>query len=129
MDLVETYDDLARNLHWLEHTRAHPSSSDYYKYVEYIRRGQSYLPYVVDEGLAFAPSRLIGYRNNSFSAHASNSDKDGRITTPLITQIIGVDVEENIRLENQYVKFLAGLGGDPSPHKRRRRFWPVQAWY
>jgi hypothetical protein len=64
MCLIETYDGLVRNCAELEEARnCEGRVKDLYGSL--IGRGSVFLPYLTADGIAFAPSRFIGYNENT----------------------------------------------------------------
>lgn len=63
----------------------------------------------MDNGYKFYPSRFIGYVNNSMDAHARNQEKDGKVTNPAITDIIGTKPQLNETLEDEYKEYCVSL--------------------
>ncbi len=65
----------------------------------------------------FAPSRFIGYAENSKDKHQKNDDKDGRKTNPVIERILNSKWSENPKLDKQYENYRQslnlGLCGSP----------------
>ena len=71
-ELIETRAQLAANIAWLEAIRIDPTSANFTVYVAFVERGTCLLPYRTEDGLAFAPPRLLGYQTNDFARHAAN---------------------------------------------------------
>ncbi|HHX82592.1 MAG TPA: hypothetical protein GX696_06380 [Pseudomonadaceae bacterium] len=68
MSLIETYDDLLRNIAELEEARKGAGQVKG-AYAGLIGRGSVFLPYLADDRIAFAPSRFIGYAENTVLEH------------------------------------------------------------
>jgi hypothetical protein len=75
----------------------------------------------------FAPSRFIGYKNNTITKHESNITKDGRETNPAISDALGVKQPIiNEELEELYKKYCIYLGFSPPPKGAfgvTRKYW------
>ncbi|MFW2831560.1 HNH endonuclease [Sphingomonas sp. ID0503] len=96
-------------------TRCAPKvSPDNAAYLSLIKRGTCFLPYATPDGIAFAPSRFIGYAGNSFARHAANEARDGRLTNGAINTVLGHAPVLEPALENRYQQFCAQLGFSPS---------------
>ena len=74
----------------------------------------------------FAPSRFIGYANNSIENHESNHSKDGKVTTPKISELLGKDCVFDEELEKSYRGFCQKLGfvaNEAGAFGVRRKYW------
>lgn len=111
---VSDLDELLTNVATLDAVRNDPTSPDKPAYLSFIKRGTCFLPYATPDGIAFAPSRFIGYARNSFARHAANEARDGRLTNAAINTVLGhVPVRETV-LEDLYHQFCMRLGITPS---------------
>lgn len=125
MELVTTWAQIAANIAELERLRqmGHEGHRDYRSL---IQLGTIFLPYESPDGTAFAPSRFLGYVNNSLSKHAQNENKDGRKTTPAISAVLGRQPVINNMLDNEYRAFCATLvleARETGNYGAPRRFW------
>lgn len=112
---VTDLDQLFANVAMLDAVRTHPSAPDKAAYLSLIKRGTCFLPYSTPDGIAFAPSRFIGYTGNNFARHAANETRDGRLTNGAINTVLGhAPVLEPV-LEDQYQQFC----GDSALPRRR----------
>src|SRR5690606_20169162 len=80
-----------------------------------VQRGTTFVAYPSEGGLAFAPSRFIGYRDNNLRAHSENPLKDGRDTNPAIERVLGSKPAPSRDLENAYRQFCVNQGIEPRP--------------
>ena len=87
---------------------------------QYIARGRVFVTYIVDGKYHFAPSRFVGYKDNTLVKHQKNEEKDGRITTPAITKILGPRAFDS-RLEDAYLMYCEWL--DVKSAKHKRTYW------
>ncbi|MCB1660680.1 MAG: HNH endonuclease, partial [Pseudomonadales bacterium] len=74
----------------------------------------------------FAPSRFIGYANNTIDKHEANHSKDGRETTPKISKLLGKDCVFDEELEKSYREFCQALGfeaNDTGAFGVKRKYW------
>jgi hypothetical protein len=122
--LVDAIDDLQVNLATFDRLGRDRDNPEHEAYLGFVRRGHCFLPYEAADDIAFAPSRLVGYKENTLERHARNEAKDGRDTDPAITRIVGATYSENTKLERAYHRFCHPLGLDV--HARTRK-WPVLA--
>ncbi|MBJ7441481.1 MAG: HNH endonuclease [Sphingopyxis sp.] len=111
---VTDFEQLFANVATLDAVRTDPVSSDYGAYLSLIKRGTCFLPYATPDGIAFAPSRFIGYVGNSFARHSANEARDGRLTNGAINTVLGYAPVLELALEEQYQQFCARLGFAPS---------------
>lgn len=111
---VTDLDQMFANVAMLDAVRTDPSSSDKAAYLSLIKRGTCFLPYATPDGIAFAPSRFIGYAGNNFARHAANEARDGRLTNGAINTVLGHAPVLEPALEDQYQQFCARLGFAPS---------------
>ena len=102
------------NVATLDRVRMDPMSADHAAYLDLIRRGTCFLPYATPEGIAFAPSRFIGYAGNSLARHSANEARDGRLTNQAINAVLGQSPVAEAVLETEYRRFCVELGIAPS---------------
>ena len=122
LDFVASGQDLQANIDYLERT----ISSNRRKYRDLIKLGTCFVAYKAGNETHFAPSRFLGYRDNSFEEHERNDRKDGRETNPAITTIIGSPPKPDEELEKSYRDFCVGLGFDARPRGNfgvERKYW------
>lgn len=113
MELVVKAEQVAENLAELDRARA-LTDGDGKVYRDLIRRGTCYLPYLTDTGIAFAPSRFIGYVGNSIHLHGLNKEKHGSETNIALNQIFGSYPVRNEKLQLAFESFCISIGVAPS---------------
>lgn len=111
---ISNLDQLLANVAMLDSVRTAEAGEDRAAYLSLIRRGTCFLPYATRDGIAFAPSRFIGYASNSFPKHLANEARDGRLTNAVISAILGRVPTLEHSLEEEYHRFCLGLGFTPS---------------
>lgn len=121
MKLVSELDQILANVEALESVRVSKSSENASDYLSLIKQGKCFLPYPTNEGIGFAPSRFIGYANNSFAKHARNDSRDGRLTNPAINTILGLAPAADPTLEAEYHRFCAQI--EIMPLRIKRKYW------
>lgn len=129
MKTISTVDDLAHNLAILRKYLNSSKESEHSFAQELTRDGLCFVVQMVDGSQFFAPSRFVGYRQNSMAAHRRNKKKDGRVTNPVISKILGSKPEINKELEEQYRSFCARIGVEPraeGPFGIERKYWVAQ---
>jgi len=126
MRLIENMQDILANINTLDRYLEDPDMSEYVKGL--IKRGICFLAVKQDGYYRFYPSRFIGYKNNSQVAHDSNNNKDGRVTNPAISAIIGYPPTVSEDLEREYQKYCERLGFNANKRGTfgvHRKFWEV----
>lgn len=126
MSLIETYDDLIGNCEELEKARKGDGRVKEL-YGGLIGRGSVFLPYLTGDGIAFAPSRFIGYTKNTVLGHEQVEGRDGRLTNKRIWEILRAqfgftiwNLEDGVA-EAYYLGLCDHLG--IVPRKSKKTFW------
>ncbi|MHB1512349.1 MAG: HNH endonuclease [Acidiferrobacter sp.] len=122
MQSVTTMKQVLANIAELERGRTANSM----EYLGLITRGTCFVPYSSDVGIAFAPSRFIGYVGNKLSSHTSNPDRDGRVTNAALTRIIESPPLPDAALEKRYIAFCRQIGVSASKagaFGNKRKYW------
>lgn len=112
--VIADLEQLLANVATLDAVRTDPASLDRAAYLSLIKRGTCFLPYTNPDGIAFAPSRFVGYAGNSFARHAANEARDGRLTNAAINTVLGHTPVREAVLEDLYHQFCVRLGFTPS---------------
>jgi 5-methylcytosine-specific restriction protein A len=113
--------ELERNLATFEKYMRSKRSQEKEFYLSLVRRGRCFVFYKVGEEARFAPSRFIGYEDNSLDRHDANNTKDGRITNPAISAVLGSQCMYDEELERLYIQSCNPLGF--SPLNNKRKYW------
>jgi len=109
MKAVTSLAQIDKNIRELERgRRAKDEQLD--EYLSLIRLGTCFVPYKSKAGIAFAPSRFVGYIENKLISHAQNSSRDGRVTTAALSEIFGSNPTVNAVLEEAYRIFCQAIG-------------------
>lgn len=120
MALVQDSKQIKANIRYLE---SKFGSQEHSKYVEL---GICFIAYDTDLGTAFAPSRFIGYADNSFKDHSVNSEKDGKETNPIISKILNSNPTPDEELESLYQSYCKRIGFEPRSAGTfgvQRKYW------
>lgn len=126
MSLIETYDDLLRNCAELEEARRGGGQVKGL-YADLIGRGAVFLAYLTGDGIAFAPSRFVGYTENTVLGHQKLEERDGKETNKRVREILrgqfGFTIwnHEDDVAEAYYLGFCDRLG--IIPRKSKKTFW------
>jgi len=121
MDVVSTEKEIKENLAQFENYLCDGTEEEQKFAHDLIRRGSCFIAYKIDGDLRFSPSRYIGYLNNTMSKHLNNSSKDGKITNPAITEVVGSTLLQSDELESGYLSFTSILGIEPN--NKTRKYW------
>lgn len=113
MEVVAEFDQVLENIEELETGRVTSVGAIAEEYRALIKRGTCFVPYNSSDGLAFAPSRFIGYVGNKLATHANNPDRDGRITNAALNDIFGAQPHPDTALERLYLAFCTQLAIQP----------------
>lgn len=90
------------------------------------KNGICFVSYKVNGSWHFAPSRFLGYLNNSIEQHEKNDTKDGRVTNPAINTALNKKPDTSQELEECYIDFCNKLGIVPNrtgPFGVARKYW------
>jgi putative restriction endonuclease len=126
MSLIETYDNLLQNIAKLEEARKGGGQIKSL-YADLIRRGSVFFPYISDDQIAFAPSRFIGYAENTVLEHGQLEQRNGWHTTTRVREILrsqfGFTIWNvlNATLELHYQSLCDSLG--VVPRRSKKTFW------
>ena len=121
--LVTSKRQLIKNLDRVEDYLSNGSDELYNAMTQYIARGRVFISYKVNGEYHFAPSRFVGYKDNTLIKHQNNQEKDGKKTTPAISQLLGSKTFDS-RLDQAYLNYCKCLGVTPS--KNKRSFWTLE---
>lgn len=114
VEVVTELQQVAENIAELERGRSASSAASAKEYRALIKRGTCFVPYVSEEGLAFAPSRFVGYKGNKLTTHVNNPNRDGRVTNAALNKIFGSQPHADASFEHRYLAFCAQVGVQPS---------------
>jgi predicted restriction endonuclease len=92
-----------------------------------IKRGTCFVAYQINKELRFAPSRFIGYEDNTLDIHLK-SKKDGTMTNKAIESILNEKPTSNEQLEKMYIDYCLSLGIKPNTTGNfgsPRKFWKL----
>jgi hypothetical protein len=128
METIHSIDELINNLRTIEDYLTSDDIDKASFAEDLIRRGTCFVAYKASDQLRFAPSRFIGYLNNSLYQHIDNSSKHGNITNRAIRQLLGRE-EPNEELDDEYKNYCNSLGINPpltGAFGNQRKFWVVE---
>jgi 5-methylcytosine-specific restriction protein A len=126
MKLIETKEELIANLETLENYLIDGDEFERTETIKLIKNGTCFVAYKVGCELRFAPSRYIGYADNSISKHKINDSKHGTITNIRIKKIFGKIAIVDSKLEKLYIEYCNSLGIYPNKtgsFGKTRKYW------
>ena len=121
--LITSKRQLIKNLDRVEYYLSNGSNELYDAMARYIARGRVFVSYKVNGEYHFAPSRFVGYKDNTLLKHQNNQEKDGKKTTPAITHILDSRIYDS-RLDKAYLNYCEWLGVKAVNHKRT--YWLLE---
>ena len=124
MKLIETIDQLENNLETVEYYISEGSDSEIKEATRLISAGSCFVCYEIEGDLRFAPSRFIGYKNNTINRHDKSTIKHGTITNGAINKIMDNKLLPNDELEKAFLKYCHNLGIEP--YNKKRKFWKLK---
>jgi hypothetical protein len=129
MRTVESLNEIKVNMETLDKYLASKKDPEYTFAINLIRRGTCFIAMEKNGKYRFYPSRFIGYLNNGMNEHLNNRKKDGRVTNPAISEIIGKIPTPNPVLENLYHEYCESLGfiaNEKGAFGVERKYWEVK---
>ena len=120
--LISSKSQLIRNLDRVESYLSSDSDELYDVMAQYIARGKVFVAYIVDNKYHFAPSRFVGYKDNTLIKHKKNDEKDGTETTNEISKILGSNHFDS-ELEKAFLNYCEWLG--VIPKNNQRTYWKL----
>lgn len=123
--LIKSITELIYNIFRIEEYLT--SSDEESKKVEmskYIKRGRNFICYKIEDGYHFAPSRFIGYKDNTLRKHENNRldhKVDGRETDKVLNGLFKKKCKADEEIENMYRKYCEDLRVEPED--RIHKFW------
>jgi len=120
MKLIDDIKQLEQNLETVEFYISEGTDFETDKTNGLIQAGACFVAYEIDNELRFAPSRFVGYKNNSLVQHLK-SHKDGRDTNLVIQGMMKNKLIANEKLEKAFLKYCQNLGIEP--YNKKRKYW------
>jgi hypothetical protein len=129
MELVGSWADIQRNIDTLAHCLDSSAQSDRDFACHLVKRGICFIVTTRSNTPFFAPSRFVGYTNNTRALHIRNEAKDGRETNPVLSKILGFAPQPNDEFDLLYRSFCRGLGIIPGRGGNfgiARKYWDAR---
>lgn len=128
--LIESVDELKINLEQVEAYLSDPDEVVVHEIRRLIGNGTNFVAYNIGNTneIHFAPSRFIGYLNNSLKIHlVRQNGKDGKDTTSRLNAILHKHREYDDALEGKYMDFCSEIGAKPKNMVRtQRKYWQLK---
>jgi hypothetical protein len=110
MRLISNEAELRKNMDTLDSYLKKQTEPNHEYAIELIKKGICFVAVKEKGAYGFYPSRFIGYLGNTREAHINNDERDGTVTNPAISAILGAKPLLNPELEVQYRKYCEHLG-------------------
>jgi predicted HNH restriction endonuclease len=127
MKLISDKSQLLKNIETVETYLVYGTENEQLDIQNCIKRGTCFVAYKIESEIRFAPSKFLGYRNNSLNRHIP-SQTDGRDTNKVINIVLNSKPLPNDNLEKKYFKYSNNLGIYPSENGAygvKRKFWQL----
>ena len=128
MELVEDLSEILDNLLYLESKLNSKNPQDCEEANNLIKKGICFVKYVIDNRIVFAPSRFIGYKNNSLRLHYNSKTKHGSNTNNRIKKILNQIAKSNKEVDIEYFEFCGSYGILPNKEGSfgtERKYWDL----
>lgn len=122
---IKNLSELMDNLNQVDNYLFDSNDESYQSMVSLIGNGTNFVVYQCGSTWHFAPSRFVGYLNNTLLVHlVKDNGKDGKQTSPEIDKIIGKKRCFDSNLEEKYLAFCHKIGATPKRMiKAQRKYW------
>jgi len=126
MKLITTKEDLLKNIETLENYLTVGDEFEKNETIKLIKNGICFVAYQVAGELRFAPSRYLGYINNSILKHKKNDLKHGTFTNKTISSILNSRLTKDTKFEKLYKDYCLSIGIQPNEtgtYGKQRQYW------
>jgi hypothetical protein len=128
MRTVENLKELQSNIKLLNKYLNSKTDPEYSFAVSLVKKGTCFVVVKENGTYRFYPSRFIGYADNSMDAHLNNDNRDGRVTNPAISTILGGNPTPNLILDNLYCEYCESFGfiaNEKGTFGVERKYWGI----
>ena len=128
MKRINSVAELRQNISTLEMYLSKRHEPEFSFALERIKRGTCFVAVLNADGYHFYPSRFIGYTANTMDKHLNNTEKDGRLTNPAISNLLGSEPVFTEDLEKAYRQYCDLLGFSPNERGAfgvTRKYWQL----
>jgi hypothetical protein len=131
MKFIEILKDLQVNLETLENYLNSPLQKEKEYALDRVKLGTCFVVYEINGQKHFAPSRFIGYKDNTMGKHDKNDKKDGIETKPAISGVLktadaSCSLGNDAFMDQAYMDYCLKLGITPKVKGAfgvERKFW------
>ncbi|MDY3069923.1 MAG: AAA family ATPase [Parabacteroides sp.] len=109
-DFIENRIDVIKNIYTLYSYAKSIIEEDKEWALQRFKQGKWYVVESFGNTLLFAPSRFVGYKNNTREKHTSNNEKDGRRTNDKFRELKLYKEMADDYLSEQFELFMTSLG-------------------
>ena len=108
MTYVENFEDIFQNLLTLEKYRNSYNPDENSFWQKLFKNGICFVACNYNDNLIFGPSKFIGYKNNTIDSHIINrTSRDGRVTNPIIEEILKNKFQTDVKYETLFSEFCS----------------------
>lgn len=128
MKLIEKLSDLIDNAVYLEAKIKSKNKAEREMAVQLIEKGICFVRYKVNRRTIFAPSRFIGYKNNTLQRHQHSISKHGSTTNNRIKRILNKRASADRAMEKEFREFCKNINISVKPFGSFgivRKFWNI----
>ena len=122
MDLVTSKKQIAENLILFDSYQSSSNSFHRTYFFERLRLGKIFVCGNYNGSSIFCPSRFAGYEDCTAEKHLVFPNKDGKLTTPAITKLLGKAADDS-DAESTYLALCKKVKVTPS--NRPRTYWHI----
>ena len=84
-DFIKTRDDVIDNIKTLYYYLRNRDDTEFFNFAsQIIKNGRVYVVEIIDSHICFAPSRFVGYKDNTLEKHKANNEKNGNDTNAVL---------------------------------------------
>lgn len=125
-EFVASRNDILANIEQLRRYATSRDGTEREYYVNLLRRARCYVVWEQDGRIDFAPSRFVGYKGNTISAHEADFMKHGQQTNDALIRLLGSEPQPNKHLDDELDRHLASFGTEPYRWRKVvRRYWEL----
>lgn len=123
--LIENIDELINNIEQVEDYLNGVDITATEEMIHLIGNGTNFVSYKINGEIHFAPSRFVGYLNNTLKVHlVKDNGKNGTKTSPRIDAILGIRRVHDKELEKLYQEYCFKIGATPKNMvNTQRKYW------
>ena len=128
MHCIQSLEEIRQNMLTLDRYLEEKCDSEYSFALDLIKKGICFIAVKAESGYRFYPSRFTGYTGNCMDRHLNNQEKDGRITTPALSKVLGQPLAVSSCLDRVYKSYCERLGfvaNDKGTYSVQRKFWEL----